>query len=264
LTYPNFRLLVSDNGSTDDSIAAISARFPAVEQLANGQNLGFAAGANAGIRLAMAHGAEFVFLANNDTFIAPDALDLLVAAAQAAGAGLAAPAIYYADDPLRIWSVGGGRSRLTFEITGCRRGQLDHQPAAPPFEVDFVTACGLLIWRRCLETVGLFDERFFMYYEDSDYCLRARDASYRALVVPQAKMWHRVSISSGGSDSPNERYHMALSSVRFFRKHVQSWRWLIVAPYRLGSAVKTTARLLSAGQPGSARKYWQGLQHGVG
>ncbi len=262
LTYPRYRLLVVDNGSTDGSVEAIAARFPDVEQVLAGRNLGFAAGANLGLRQAMDRGADFVFVANNDTTIAPDALDLLVEAAVPGDVGVVGPKIYYAGDPQRIWSLGAWRHGLTLEITGCRRGQLDTDLDGEPFEVDFVTGCGMLIRRRCLEGVGLFDERFFMYYEDSDYCLRVRSAGYRVLVVPRARMWHKVATSSGGSDSPMERYHMAKSSVVFFRKHTGGWRWLIVGPYRLGSGVKWVVRLALRRRWASVGAYLRGLGDG--
>ena len=129
--------------------------------------------------------------------------------------------------------------------------------------MDFVTACGMLIRRDCLETVGLFDERFFMYYEDSDYCLRARRAGRRAIIVPRARMWHKVAASSGGDDSPGERYYMALSSVQFFRKNVQGWSWLIVAPYRTASALRTSIRLVMSGQSRAVQSYWRGIRDGL-
>jgi len=262
LAYPNYRIVVVDNGSTDNSVQAIAAHFPGVQQIVNARNLGFAAGANMALRHALVQGAEFMFLVNNDTFVAPDTLDLLVEAALASEAGLAAPKIYYANDPQRIWSVGGWCNRINLEISGCQRGQLDECLNSEPFEVDFITGCGMLIRRECLETVGLFDERFFMYYEDMDYCLRIRSAGYRVLVVPQARMWHRVATSSGGSDSPMERYYMARNSVLFFHKHVRGWRWLFVGPYRLGSAVKWLVRLSLARRWTSTRAYLRGLRDG--
>jgi GT2 family glycosyltransferase len=257
------RVLVVDNASSDDSTAAIAARFPAVEQVQNQRNLGFAAGANVGLRHALAHGADWVWLLNNDTLVAPDALQLLLRAAASWDASLAAPAILYASDPHQVWSVGAWRNPATLEITGCRRGQPHAALEARPFEVDFITACGMLVRRECLQTVGLFDERFFMYYEDSDYCLRARARGQCLIVVPQARLWHKVAASIGGCDSPGERYHMALSSALFFRKHVRGRRWLIVAPCRVGSAFKTVARLLAARRPRSAWAYLRGWRDGV-
>jgi GT2 family glycosyltransferase len=256
-SFPHFRMLVVDNGSSDGSLAAISTRFPHVEQIANGRNLGFAAGANVGLRHALKHGADYVFLANNDTTLATDALATLVAAAETHGAAIASPAIFYASAPERVWWLGGRRRPWLLEVM-----PLD-APGQEPFMVDFVTGCGMLISRRCLETVGLFDEQFFMYYEDSDYCLRVQHAGLRTLVVPRARMWHKVATSSGGSDSPSERYHMAASSARFFRKHARGRQWLAIVPYRAASAMRTLMRLASRRRWGAARAYVRGLWDGM-
>ncbi len=83
------------------------------------------------------------------------------------------------------------------------------------------------------------------------------------IVVPRAKMWHKVATTIGGSDSPAERYYMALSSVLFFKKHVRGGRWLVVAPYRTASAIKTVLRLLANGRREAARAYLRGLSDGV-
>lgn len=262
LTYPNLHLIVVDNGSSDGSVAAIGERFPEVTQLVNERNLGFAAGMNVGLRYALAQGADYLFIANNDTLVDPEMLSPLVTIAQSGAADLLAPAIYYADAPTRPWSVGGWRNPLTLEIAQSQALQRVVADTTP-FAVDFVPACGLLIRRCCLEQVGLFDERFFMYYEDMDFCLRMRMAGCTIMVAPGAAMWHKVAVSSGGSDSPGERYHMARASVQFFRKHVSGWRWLIVVPYRTGSAIKTTLRLLLRGRRDSARAYLRGLWHGL-
>jgi GT2 family glycosyltransferase len=112
--------------------------------------------------------------------------------------------------------------------------------------------------------VGLFDEGYYpAFYEDMDFCLRARNKGYRLVLAPQATMWHKVSSATGGTDSPRERYLMARNSVRFFRKHIRGWRWLIVAPYRFGSALKTVGRLLLHGNTESALSYIRGIMDGL-
>lgn len=259
LAYPMLRTLVVDNASQDDSVAQVATHFPHAELVVNEHNLGFAAGMNVGMRRAMALGADYVFLANNDTVIAPNAIDALVETAQASQADIASPAIYYAQGSSRIWWTGGYRRWPTLEIRPCAEGEL----GAGPLAVDFVTGCGMLISRRCIERVGLFDERFFMYYEDSDYCLRARAAGYSAIVVPHARMWHRVATSLGGSGSPGERYHIARSSVQFFRKHTRGWAWLLVGPYRSASALRTLLRLVRRRQGRAAAAHLRGLWHGA-
>jgi len=260
-TYPRLRLLVVDNGSTDDSVARIGAAFPQAELVVNGENKGFAAGANIGLRRAMEAGAELMFLVNNDTLIDAHAVERLAAVMQP-GVGIAAPLIYYADDPKRIWSAGGLVRPLLLEKYDDKQGRLDRGQWTEPLERDFVTGCGLLLSRRLLDRVGLFDERFFMYYEDADLCLRARRAGFRILVVPAAKMWHKVARSSGGSDSANERYWMARSSVLFFRKHARGGQWAAILPWRMGSALRTGWRLLRHGRWAACRAYWRGLRDG--
>lgn len=260
LRYPNTRLLVVDNASSDGSPAAIAARFPQVEQIRNPGNLGFAAGMNVGLRRALAQGAAYVLLANNDTTLEPDALDRLVRAADHYGADLVTPAIYYDGDRSQIWWLGGDLRPLLLEI---RPYPAMPTPEPQPFLVDFITGCGMLVSRRCLEAVGLFDEQFFMYYEDSDYCLRAKRAGLRALVEPRALMYHKVATSSGGSDSPNERYQMARSSVQYFRKHTRWWQWLLVGPYRTASALRTLLRLSRTRRFGAASAYLRGLWDGA-
>lgn len=260
LTYPNANLLVVDNGSTDGSPATIAARYPTVRQIVNPDNLGFARGFNIGLKHALDAGADFVLVLNNDTLAAPDLVEPLLAAAQPAQVGIIAPVIFYASAPTQIWSAGAGRSRWTFDLTG-HHGR--HTPLVTSVEREFVSGCAMLIKRVVLEQVGFFDERFFMYYEDSDYCLRVRQAGFSLWVVPAARLWHKVSVSSEGGDSPAERLSMARSSMLFYRKHVFGWRWLLVTPWRIGSALKTTTRLLCAGRPRSAGAYWRGLWQGV-
>jgi GT2 family glycosyltransferase len=258
LRYPRMQLVVVDNGSTDGSVAAIAAAYPGVIQLCNATNLGFAAGMNVGLRYALAHNADYVFLANNDTTLAPDALDLLVRAATAHSAAVVAPAIYYAAAPEQLWWLGGTLRPLLLEVQ-----RLAAAPSPTPFPVDFVTGCGMLISSAALAQVGLFDERFFMYYEDSDFCLRVRRAGQTILVEPRAAMYHKVAQSSGGGDSPNERYQMARSSIQYFRKHARPRQWLFIGPYRTGSALRTLWRLVRRRRLNAARAYLRGLRDGI-
>jgi len=260
-TYQPLRVIVCDNGSTDGTPQALRAAFPQIEVLELGRNLGFAAGANAGLRQALAARADHILLINNDTTVAPSMVERLVAAT-APGVGIVAPMIYYAAAPDTIWSAGGLRSRWTLEQLHDLRGRHDVGGWPKAQARDFVPGCAMLLSRTVLETVGLFDERFFMYYEDSDLCLRVRRADYRILLAPAAQMWHKVAISSGGTDSPAERYAMARSSVLFFRKHVHGWQWMIVGPFRLGSAIKTTVRLLWLRRLTATAAYWRGLFDG--
>jgi GT2 family glycosyltransferase len=265
MTYPNFRILLVDNGSTDNTPAVVRERFGQVDLVVNDHNLGFSGGFNAGICHALDQGADFVLVINNDTLVAPNMLDELMAYAGNPGVGMLAPKIYSADEPTRIWSVGGQRNFWNLEMIATGDGQLDAGQWDAPLERDYLVGCALLLKRSLLEQIGLFDAETYnpIYYEDSDLCVRARLAGQRLLLVPSAHMWHKGVGSGGGFDSPRQRYLMARNSVRFFKKHVRGWRWLVVVPFRLGSAVKTMIRLLFKGYSASVGAYWRGLYDGV-
>lgn len=261
MAYANLRLLLVDNASTDETVTAVAQQFPTLEIIVNERNLGFGGGFNVGLRRALAQGADYILIINNDARLAPDALNQMLALAES-DVGMVAPKTYYASQPQRIWSLGGKRHPLTYEMTGDARGQLDTGQWEQVLERDYFVGCIVLLSAKMLREIGLFDERFFLYYEDSDLSLRARQAGYRLLLCPRAHGWHKVSVSSGGSDSPNERYWMGRSSVIFFRRHVTGLRWGIVFPYRTVSAVKTVTRLSLAGKRESATAYLRGLRDG--
>jgi GT2 family glycosyltransferase len=180
------------------------------------------------------------------------------------GGDLAAPIIYYAAAPQRVWSAGGYFDRWLLEARGNVRGEKDEGQWPKVRTVDFVPACALLVPVGVWLEVGGFDERFFMYYEDLDFCWRLHQTGRYIRVLTEAKLWHKVSVSSGGSDSPSERYWMARSSVLYFRKHASFWQRPFISIWRLGSAVRTTGRLLWHRQGQSAYAYWRGLWAGIG
>lgn len=264
MTYPNYRILLVDNGSSDGTVEAVRARFPDVEFVVNPENMGFPGGNNIGLSYALDQHVDYIFMINNDTVVEPAILDELMACANLPDVGMLTPKIYSFDQPHHIWSVGGKKHKWTLEVISRGDGQLDHGQWEDVIEQDYLFGCALLLKRSLLERVGLFDAGFNpIYYEDVDLCLRARQAGFRLLLVPRARMWHKGSASGGGFDSPRVRYLMARNSVRFFRKHVHGWQWFIVIPYRFGSAVKTTVRLLIRKRTEAAKAYWRGLRDGL-
>lgn len=261
MVYPHFRIVVVDNGSADGTAEAIRSQFPDVEVIVNERNLGYPGGCNVGIRYALGHGAEYIFAINNDIFVAPTILDELLREA-APDVGILAPKIYFANDPQRIWSIGGRRGRLTLEMNCRGDGELDRGQWNTVLEQGYLIGCAHLFSRSFLQEVGLLDAGYFLYYDDLDICIRARQAGYRLLMIPKAQMWHRVADSSGGVDTPRERYYMARSNIRFLRKHVRGWQWLFVVPYRIGSIVKTLLRLALHRRWDSVQAYLHGLRDG--
>jgi GT2 family glycosyltransferase len=207
--------LVVDNGSSDGTPQAVQAQFPAVTVIETGANLGFAAGNNVGLRYALDHGYAYALVLNNDTEITPDCLTTLIEAAEADPAiGVAGPTIYYHDRPDLIWSAGG----LIDWRRGCSsmRGlnQADRGQYSCAGDVDFVSGCALLCKRSVLERVGLLDERFFMYYEETEWCVRIARAGFRIVHVPTARVTHKIPLDAR-ADQPYVIYYMTRNRLLF-------------------------------------------------
>ena len=193
-SYPNFDLLLVDNGSTDGSVAYVRERFPEVKVIALSDNRGFAEGSNVGIRAVQ---SKYVALLNNDARPEPQWLEVLVHALEAhLEVGFCASKMLRADDPRIIDTAGD----LFYSYgVGGKRGM--DQADGPEFsrtEYVFGACAGAAIYRRAmLEDIGLFDEDFFLYGEDIDLSFRAQLRGYRCLFVPQARVRHQVAATAG-------------------------------------------------------------------
>lgn len=215
--YEQSDVLLVDNGSRDGTPAAARAHFPGVGVIETGANLGYAGGNNVGLRYALERGYDYALLLNNDTEVAPDCLHELVAVAEADPAiGLAGPTITYFDRPDTIWSAGGTLDRRRGSSTMRGLNQPLEAQSSEPAEVDFLTGCALLCKRPVLERAGLLDERFFLYYEDAEWCVRARRAGFRVVHAPRARVLHKIP-PDGRAAAPYVGYYMARNRLLFLR-----------------------------------------------
>ncbi|MCF8056359.1 MAG: glycosyltransferase family 2 protein [Desulfocapsa sp.] len=260
LGYTNYHIVVVDNGSTDTTPDTIETLFPTVTLLRNTDNLGFAAGCNIGLRHVLAMGADYVLLLNNDTIPSLDLISRLVAAAGSLpDAGILTPIATYADAPQRWWPTAGFCHRLTSDYVRLHPEQLLD---GRPLPVNYVFGTAMFLRRPVLEQVGLLDERYFMYYEDMDYCLRAARAGWELYVLPDIHISHHVEASTE-EDLVSRQYFKARSSVIFFRSYGSGAYRPLITIYRLGCAVKRVTRLLWQHQFLEARAYLRGLWHGI-
>lgn len=218
LEYANVRVLIVDNGSSDDTLAQVRARYPHVHIIANDANLGYAEGNNVGLRYALEQNAEFVLVLNNDTFVAPNLLRELVAAAeQNPQAAFLGPLVYHFDEPNVIQSAGGGR---TPAWSFYHRGQNENDTGqfARIEGVQWVSGCAILARGAALETIGLFDPAFFSYHEEVDWCVRASQAGYEILFVPAARVWHK-GVQRRYAPQPYVTYLSARNELLLLKKH---------------------------------------------
>lgn len=246
-------VLVVDNASSDGSPAMVRDEFPGVELLALAENRRFAGGNNAGLERALAAGADAIMLLNNDVVADPGLLEKLLAAlAEEPAAGAVAPLIYFAPPSDRIW-YAGGRCRPWLAHSSHRAlRERDHGQFRSIEETGYLTGCCLLATAAAWRKVGLLDERYFIYAEDADWCLRARAAGYKLLFVPTARLWHRVSASSGGAINPWKVYQRLRANVTLWSRNTRGLARLTWLPALLVQQAAYAAWLLLRGQARSA------------
>ena len=203
--YPNFQTIVVDNGSTDDSIAALRSAYPNMPILETGANLGFAGGNNLGIEWALRHHAEWILLLNNDTVVDPRFLQaFLSAAASKPKAKVLGAKILRYSEPGVVDHLGGFWDAKRAEFLSPDAGQADH-PYFNMKQADYVCGAALFMHRSVPETIGLLEPNFFLYWEETDYCYRAKRAGFEVWTAPEAKIWHKVSSSFTGG-KPHMQY----------------------------------------------------------
>lgn len=214
-------VIVVDNGSTDESAARIRAAFPEHRLIENARNLGFAAGANVGIRAALDAGAERIWLLNNDAIPERDALKALSDRLDAdPEVGVVGSVLRYAHDPRQVQALGGGYIHWWLGLPHHIReeGRLPR--------LEYLVGASMLIRREVLEAVGLLDERFFLYWEDGDFCRRVTDAGWRLAVARDSEVLHKEGgTASGGArrSSVSADVHHLRSLGHFMRKHHRWW-----------------------------------------
>jgi len=228
ITNYKLQIIIVDNASTDDSIKKIKKGIKSTTStkgiiskiIGNRTNLGFAAGNNVGVKYALDQGADYIMVLNNDTVVDKNLLiEFLKALKKYPKAGILSPKIYFAPgfefhkdryikDNLGkvLWYAGGqidwdnvyGKNRGVDEVD---KGQYDKVE-----EIDFATGTCMFMSRKALENIGLFDKKYFMYYEDMDLSMRIKKADFKVLYIPSAIVWHKVAQSSGIGSGLNDYF----------------------------------------------------------
>jgi hypothetical protein len=227
-------LLVVSNGPEPQFAAELRQRFPSITVVENRYNLGFAGGNNVGIHHLMSRGSDLLLLLNDDAEVAADTINCLARAARAnPSAAALGPTILYRHHPLGevIWSAGGRIDALG-EAQHLRLDELDaHRDGHDWLDVDYVSGCVMLLRASVIEKIGALDERFFAYFEEAEWCARARRAGYRAVLVPGARAWHDVAPSDRDS-SKVSHYLMTRNRLLYLKLTATPRRLILHAALR--------------------------------
>jgi GT2 family glycosyltransferase len=212
--------IVVDNGSTNDSVSVIKKQHPWVRLIETGKNLGFTGGNNVGMEVAMKDGADFLWLLNNDTLVTSDAWRL-IEAFDVSDVGIAGSKIYFAPgyeyhkdrySPKErgrvFWYAGGLVDWANMYASHKGVDEVDYGQYDTMEETPYVTGCSFMIARDVVSQIGVLDDRYYLYLEDLDYCLRAKRAGFRLMYNPASVIWHVNAGSSGGAGNPLHEYYM--------------------------------------------------------
>lgn len=217
IAYENFDIVVVDNHSSEVSPDKIEQACPDSVLIRNSENLGYAGGNNAGIRYALESGADYVFILNNDAVPEKDMIGKLVSAYAAnAKAGIAAPKVLLHNAPDSINSLGTDMNWLYLRpfVSQFRKKDIYHRGEI--LKPKILLGCALFLSRKVIEDIGFLDERFFLIHEDADWCLRSLKAGYENIVVTDAVVYHKLSLTLG--KYPLMSYYYSIRNFLYMAK----------------------------------------------
>ncbi len=243
--YTNYKIVIIDNGSPDDSEKILCGRFPQHHFIQTGKNLGYAGGNNIGIRFALERQAEFVLILNNDAILAADVLQIFIGASLIySQGGIFAPKIYDRQGTQNVYSAGVVWDPKELTFVDLKNSISNQNDFMTPKTIDFATGCALFIKTEVFQKVGLFDPRFFLTWEDIDYCYQARKYDYQTMIIPQAKVWHKLSASfEGGHKGPQFQYYSMRNRFLWVEKNLKGSERIKVF-FKFTKDVYTTMRAL--------------------
>lgn len=216
--YGNFKVILLDSATEGESVETLYKKYPQVQIISLTQNLGYAGNNNIGIRAALEQGAEWVLLLNNDTILDASCLSMLIEAGEQDNAiGIVGPMVYHFDQPDVIQSAGGLLGK-NWEGTHAGENQRDSGQFRSVRQVDWISGCAILVRRALIEDVGALDPDYFLYWEETEWCIRARCSGWQIVHVPQAKLWHK-GVSQDYQPRPYVTYYMTRNFLHTLSKH---------------------------------------------
>jgi GT2 family glycosyltransferase len=239
-------LIIVDNNSEDGSVQKAIRSFPKETFILNPENLGFAGGCNVGIKYCQKHKKDSVLLINQDTEVPDDFLiPLLEQLYSDKQVGLVGPVINFVNQSKTMYDHGATTHKYLKKSVHINRRSVE---LLDPTQRDFITGCCLLVKMEVFEKIGLLDEQYFLYFEDDDFCLRARRGGYSIWVVPQSQIFHYLS-SANVASSPKVIYYNTRNFLYFLKKNFSGD---VLLPYIIWSAFKAGFWMLTKPKIGKA------------
>jgi GT2 family glycosyltransferase len=217
-SYPNQKVIVLDNHSTDGSTTAVREAYPDVHIVELDENLGYAGNNNVGIQAAMDQGADWIFVLNEDVILDSECImKLMEGVEKDSRVGIAGPLVYHYDEPNVIQSAGGALGKY-WESIHIGQNELDRGQFNMTRPVDWISGCAILVRRTAIEQAGLLDKNYFIYWEETEWCIRASKAGWLIYHVPQAKLWHK-GVQRNYQPKPYVTYYVTRNRLFTLVKH---------------------------------------------
>jgi GT2 family glycosyltransferase len=249
-SYPNQKVVVLDNHSTDGSIPAICEAYPDVQIIELEKNLGYAGNNNVGIKAALEQGAEWVLVLNEDIILDSECVrELVEVGEQDRQIGILGPLIYHYNEPRVIQSAGGLLGRY-WQSIHLGKNELDRGQYHLPHAVEWISGCAILVRRAAIEQAGMLDKDYFIYWEETEWCIRIGRAGWKIVNVPQARIWHK-GVQRNYEPKPSFTYYATRNHLLTLAKHK--------AP--LGARFVTWIQILRTLASWSIRPKWRNKHH---
>lgn len=230
ISHAKITIIIVDNNSLDGSIEFIKKYYPNITIIRNNNNLGWAGGNNVGIDYALRHKAKSIMLLNNDVIVDRKSIEILYKKlCSKKEIGIVGPITYWYGKKKIIADAGGIIKKNRFFGINRAAGENDIGQYGNDQVVDFISGSVMLVKTEVFKKIGFFDERFFLYYEDADFCIRAKKANYLSIFVPQAIVFHKFA-GTVGLGSPLHNYYTTRNHYLFVEKEapltVKLHEWL--------------------------------------
>jgi len=225
----------------------------------NNANLGVAEGNNQGIRMARNDGCDVILLANNDIEFGPTTISHLAHNLEGKQCGAVVPKIMYYDKKNLVWYAGGTIKRLAGIVRHDGMGSEDHGQFDMERYVDYAPTCFFMCASTLFDVVGMMDDKYFVYYDDTDFVLRMQSCNKKIFFVPNVLVFHKVSSSTGGMKSPVSIYYGNRNRLYFIRKNFHGATKAIAVAYTLSTRIVRTLAM----RPSLARTMWRGVRDGI-